>query len=253
MNNTDSFSPLTILEESHVSPPPATTVCQSLRLTFYDILWLGIPDPIHALFFYHFPITKTHFTETIVPNLKQSLSITLQHFFPFAGKLIIFPTRSRIPEIRYADGDLVDFTVAECDLDFNDLTGNHPRNCDKFYHFIPVLGSTAKESDHVTIPVFAVQVTLFPNHGISIGMTNHHSLCDASSRFCFLKAWTAIAQTGSDDWFLANGTLPVYDRLVKYPNWMKVMPTTLRLNPLTKSINFKDFLDQLIRFELRLF
>ncbi|KAL8238026.1 hypothetical protein R6Q59_019107 [Mikania micrantha] len=58
---------------------------------------------------------------------------------------------------------------------------------------------------------------LFPNRGISIGMTNHHSLGDASTRFCFLKAWTAIAQTGSDDWFLANGTLPVYDRLVKYP------------------------------------
>ncbi|KAD3066659.1 hypothetical protein R6Q59_019124 [Mikania micrantha] len=217
MNDTDSFSPLTILEESHVSPPPATAVRRTLPLAFYDILWLFIPDPVHTLFFYHLPITKTHFTETIVPTLKQSLSTTLQHFFPFAGKLTIFPTRSRIPEIRYADGDSVDFTVAECDLDFNDLTGNHPRNSDKFYHLIPVLGSTAKESDHVTIPVFAVQVTLFPNHGISIGMTNHHSLCDASTRFCFLKAWTAIAQTGSDDWFLANGTLPVFDRLVRYP------------------------------------
>ncbi|KAL8238042.1 hypothetical protein R6Q59_019123 [Mikania micrantha] len=77
-----------------------------------------------------------------------------------------------------------------------------------FYHLIPVLGSTAKESDHVTIPVFAVHVTLFPNHGISIGITNHHSLCDASTRFCFLKAWTAIAQTGSDDWTRLDPPIP---------------------------------------------
>ncbi|CAH1433672.1 unnamed protein product [Lactuca virosa] len=48
-------------------------------------------------------------------------------------------------------------------------------------------------------------------------MTNHHSLGDASTRFCFLKAWTSIAQSGTDELFLTNGTLPVYDRLVKYP------------------------------------
>ncbi|KAM0063112.1 putative anthocyanin 6''-O-malonyltransferase [Helianthus debilis subsp. tardiflorus] len=49
-------------------------------------------------------------------------------------------------------------------------------------------------------------------------MTNHHCLCDASTRFCFLKAWTSIAQSGgSDENFLANGMLPIYDRLLKYP------------------------------------
>ncbi|KAI7742016.1 hypothetical protein M8C21_029276, partial [Ambrosia artemisiifolia] len=114
--------------------------------------------------------------------------------------------------------DSVAVTFAECNLDFNYLTGNHPRECDKFYHLIPLLGCTTKVSDYITIPVFAVQVTLFPNHGISIGMTNHHSLGDASTRFCFLKAWTSIAQSGgSDEQFVADGTLPIYDRLLKYP------------------------------------
>ncbi|KVI04207.1 Chloramphenicol acetyltransferase-like domain-containing protein [Cynara cardunculus var. scolymus] len=167
--------------------------------------------PVHNLYFYELPaVTKTHFTETIVPNLKQSLSITLQHFFPFSGNLIVFPTPARKPEIRYVDGD-------SSTLDFNDLTGNHPRDCDKFYHLIPILPDSAKESDHVKILVFSVQVTFFPNSGISIGMTNHHSLCDASTRFCFLKAWTSIARTGSDESFLANGTLCFFDRVVNYP------------------------------------
>ncbi|KAI7748462.1 hypothetical protein M8C21_005058 [Ambrosia artemisiifolia] len=214
----NSLPALTVLEQTEVSPPPATIGCKSLPLTFSDILWFAFPDPVHTLFFYELPITQTKFTQTIVPTLKQSLSITLQHFFPFVGKLAIFPTSTRTPEIRYVEGDSVAVTFAECNIDFNYLTGNHPRECDKFYHLIPLLGRTTKVSDYITIPVFAVQVTLFPNHGISIGMTNHHSLCDASTRFCFLKAWTSIAQSGgSDEQFLADGTLPIYDRLLKYP------------------------------------
>ncbi|KAJ9550582.1 hypothetical protein OSB04_014627 [Centaurea solstitialis] len=206
---------LKILEESHVSPPPATVHDGVLPLTFFDIIWLSF-SPVHHLFFYELPsVTKTHFIETIVPNLKQSLSITLQHFFPFSGNLIVFPDRK--PEIRYAEGDSVAFTVAESTLDFDDLIGNHPRECGKFYCLIPLSPESTKELDHVKISVFSVQVTLFPNSGISIGMTNHHTLGDATTRFCFLKAWTSIARSGSDESFLANGTLPVFDRVVNYP------------------------------------
>ncbi|KVI04212.1 malonyl-coenzyme A:anthocyanin 3-O-glucoside-6''-O-malonyltransferase-like [Cynara cardunculus var. scolymus] len=208
---------LTVLDHSHVSPPPATVADASLPLTFFDILWLTF-SPVHHLFFYELPsVSKTHFIEDIVPNLKQSLSITLQHFFPFTGNLIVFSSPTRKPEIRYVDGDSVAFTIAESALDFDDLTGNHPRDCGKFYHLIPLLPEATKESDHVKIPVFSVQVTFFPNSGISIGMTNHHSLGDASTRFCFLKAWTSIARSGSDESFLANGTLPIFDRVVNYP------------------------------------
>ncbi|KAK1439735.1 hypothetical protein QVD17_05555 [Tagetes erecta] len=191
----DPLPTLSVLDQSQVSPPPNSVGSQSLPLTFFDIVWLTIHDPVHTLFFYDLPITKTKFINTIVPNLKQSLSTTLQYFFPFVGKLAIFPTTTRKPEIRYVEGDSVTLTFAECNLDFNDLTGNHPRQCDKFYHLIPLLGRTAKASDCITFPVFSVQVTLFPNRGISIGMTNHHSLGDASTRFCFLKAWTSIAQS----------------------------------------------------------
>ncbi|KAI3675109.1 hypothetical protein L1987_84693 [Smallanthus sonchifolius] len=146
---------MTVVEQSQVSPPPATIGCKSLPLTFFDMVWLTqLPDPVHTLFFYELPITKSQFLETMVPNLKQSLSITLQHFFPFVSKLTIFPTSSRKPEIRYVEGDSVDVTFEECDLDFNDLTGNHPRECDKFYQLIPLLGRTAKVSDYITIPVF---------------------------------------------------------------------------------------------------
>ncbi|CAI9275732.1 unnamed protein product [Lactuca saligna] len=207
---------LTVLEESQVSPPPATIGDRSLPLTFFDFSWLAIP-PMHTLYFYELPITKTHFTETIAPKLKNSLSIALQHFFPFAGNLIVFSSPSKKPEIRYVEGDSVKVTIAECNLDFNDLSGNHPRECDQFYHLIPVLRRTAEASDYITIPILTVQVTLFSNCGFSIGITNHHAVGDAISNFDFLKAWTSIAQSGTDESFLANGKFPLYDRVVKYP------------------------------------
>nr|GEZ67676.1 malonyl-coenzyme A:anthocyanin 3-O-glucoside-6''-O-malonyltransferase-like [Tanacetum cinerariifolium] len=157
---------LTVLEQSHVTPPPATIAGRSLPLTFFDFLWLREP-PVHYAFFYEFPLTKPQFVETIVPSLKHSLSITLQHFFPFVGKLVLFPSPKK-PEIRYVEGDSVTVTFAECNLDFDDLTGNHPRDCDKFYHLIPQLGQPVKTSDNIKIPVFAIQVTFFANRGFSI-------------------------------------------------------------------------------------
>lgn len=184
---------LTVLEDCQISPPSDTVGERSLPLTFFDMIWLQF-FPINQLFFYEFPHSKTHFVEKIIPNLKQSLSITLQHFFPFASNLILFPNQdhsgfARKPEIRHVEGDSVSVTFAESSLDFNYLVGNHPRECNKFHPLVPRLGYAKKVSDHISIPLFSVQVTLFPNSGISIGFTNHHTLCDASSRFDFLKAW----------------------------------------------------------------
>ncbi|KAJ0635490.1 putative anthocyanin 6''-O-malonyltransferase [Helianthus annuus] len=189
----DDIPNLTVLEHSRISPPRDTIGHCSLPLTFFDVTWLLFP-PVHHLFFYDFPHPKSHFIETVVPNLKHSLSITLQHCFPFVSNLIVFPTVTRKPEIRHVEGDSVAVTFAESTLDFNDQTGNHPRKCEDFYPLVPALGSAVKESD-VTLPLLSVQVTYFLNSGFSIGLTNHHSLGDASTRFCFLKAWTLVSES----------------------------------------------------------
>ncbi|KAD7117452.1 hypothetical protein E3N88_04720 [Mikania micrantha] len=186
---------LTVVDTCRISPPPATVGNRSMPLTFFDIIFLH-HFPINQLFFYESPHPISHFMQTIVPNLKHSLSITLQHMFPFASNLILFsnPNHSRKPEIRHVEGDSVQFTLAECDLDFHDLAGYHPRACDKFYQLVPQLGQPVEGSDCLVIPLFAVQVTVFKNSGISIGITNHHVLCDATTKYDFLKAWTSIAQ-----------------------------------------------------------
>ncbi|XP_071740304.1 malonyl-coenzyme A:anthocyanin 3-O-glucoside-6''-O-malonyltransferase-like [Rutidosis leptorrhynchoides] len=223
MSSSPSSPMLNVVQVFRVSPPPSTVQNRSLALTFFDMIWLLRP-PVHHVFFYDLPdVTMSHFKTTIIPTLNNSLSTTLQHFFPYAGNLIIFPTHSKKPEIRYVQGDYVNITYSEScndNLDFNDLTGNHPRNCDKFYHLIPPLGPCVKNKEddddcnYTKIPVLSVQVTLFRNHGISIGITIHHSLADATTQNEFLNAWTSISQSGTDELFRSRNKFPFYDREV---------------------------------------
>ncbi|GKE35128.1 malonyl-coenzyme A:anthocyanin 3-O-glucoside-6''-O-malonyltransferase-like protein, partial [Tanacetum coccineum] len=118
---------------------------------------------------------------------------------------------TRKPEIRHVEGDSLMLTFAESDLDFNYLKGDHPRDCNKFHLLVPLLEGPTKVSDFVKMPVCSIQVTLFPNSGVTIGITNNHLLCDARSKYDFLMAWTSIAKYGASELFLARGLLPSYD------------------------------------------
>ncbi|KAJ9550494.1 hypothetical protein OSB04_014539 [Centaurea solstitialis] len=212
---------LTILEKCRISPPRNTVGERSLPLTFFDLGWLLV-HPIHQLFFYKFHI-RNHISSTSYSQPQTLVIDNPPTLFPVCGNLVVFPAENpsgvaRKPEIRHVEGDSIALTFAESSLDFNDLKGNHPRDCNKFYPLVPLLEAASKASDFVKIPIFSVQVTIFPNSGFTIGLTNHHTLSDASSRHCFLRAWTSIAKYGTDDLFLASGALPFYDRVIEYPN-----------------------------------
>nr|XP_043632521.1 malonyl-coenzyme A:anthocyanin 3-O-glucoside-6''-O-malonyltransferase-like [Erigeron canadensis] len=217
---------LTYLERCQVSAPPKTVGEKTLPLTFLDLLHL--PEyPVTRLYFYDFPHSTSHIIQTLVPKLKHSLSITLQHFFPFAGKLVMFPDDvTRKPEIRHEEGDWVALTVAESSLDFVDLVGNLPRDRNKFHLLIPDFEFPIKEN---YFPTFAVQVTVFPNSGISIGLALAHILSDASSLNAFFKAWNSMTKNGTDEAFLATGSVPFYDRsVIKYPNLENIYVMTYK-------------------------
>lgn len=105
----DVIPSLTFLEHCRISPPSTTIGHRSLSLTFFDTDRLLFP-PTHYVFFYEFKHSKSHFLETIVPKLKHSLSVTLQHFFPLVSNLVVFPNPDnsgviKKPEIRHVEGD----------------------------------------------------------------------------------------------------------------------------------------------------
>ncbi|XP_057792486.1 malonyl-coenzyme:anthocyanin 5-O-glucoside-6'''-O-malonyltransferase-like [Salvia miltiorrhiza] len=203
----------TLLETCRIPSAAAAAEELSVPLSFFDIKWLHF-HPLRRLLFYDHPCSKPQFLSTVVPQLKHSLSLTLQHYLPVAGNLLYPSDTEKMPRLRYVAGDSVPVTVAESAADFETLTGNHARDADQFYAFLPPMPPIEEESDCKVVPVFAVQVTLFPGAGICIGLSNHHCLGDARSIVGFMSAWAEINRIGGDQEFLSkhSDSLPNFDR-----------------------------------------
>ncbi|KAL0374147.1 UNVERIFIED_CONTAM: Malonyl-coenzyme:anthocyanin 5-O-glucoside-6'''-O-malonyltransferase [Sesamum radiatum] len=211
----------TILEACRVPAPPGVAADLSVPLTFFDIPWLHF-HPIRRLLFYDYPCSKPYFLETVAPKLKESLSLTLRHYLPVAGDLILPLNSEKKPEIRYVAGDsAVSLTIAESGSDFDHLIGNHARDADQFYEFVPEIDPVTVESEYQRVPVMALKVTLFSGRGVCVGFANLHCLGDASSVVGFIQAWASINKLGGDEEFLTNhadSSLPILDRsVINYP------------------------------------
>ncbi|XP_057738557.1 phenolic glucoside malonyltransferase 1-like [Arachis stenosperma] len=192
-----------------VAPPQGTTTTTTttLPLTFFDLLWLRLPST-ERLYFYEFPNPTSSFFDSLLPNLKHSLQLTLQHFFPLAGN-ITWPQHSLIPTITYVPGqDSVPLVVSESNEDFNHLCSNLCQ-VSKFQQLVPRLSI----SDH-RASLLALQVTVFPNSGFCIGITTHHAAFDGNCSTMFMKAWaytcSQISHTPSMS--LPENLTPFFDR-----------------------------------------
>ncbi|EXB62317.1 Malonyl-coenzyme A:anthocyanin 3-O-glucoside-6''-O-malonyltransferase [Morus notabilis] len=127
-----------------------------------------------------------------------TLSLTLRHFFPFAANLICPPPPAK-PFILFTDDDSVSLTVAESAADFNFLSANHPRPVRALHPFVPKLAPTRVEGDGTRVgPLLALQVTVFPNSGICIGVRFNHVAADGRAFHHFMKSWTLVCKTGGD-------------------------------------------------------
>lgn len=174
-----------------VPPSSSSQTTTTVPLTFFDIIWLRF-HPVERIFFYALPNSQSSpsfFFQEIVPNLKSSLSLTLQHFLPLAGK-IVWPSDSSKPFIHFNPNDNdngVSLLIAESDADFNHVIGNSPHEASLSRSFIPNL-----ESSHLCASIISLQITLFPSRGFSIGITTHHVVFDGKSSFMFIKAWAYL-------------------------------------------------------------
>ncbi|KAH7846681.1 hypothetical protein Vadar_016923 [Vaccinium darrowii] len=197
-----------VIDVCRVTPmphSPNSAAQTSLPLTFFDIFWLRF-HPSHRLFFYEFPVSKTTLTDTILPKLKHSLSVTLQHYLPLAGNLT-WPPDSGKPVVQYNEGDAVSLTVGETEANFDHFSGNGFREAE-IHHLVPSLLASETRA-----PVMALQVTLFPNAGFSIGYAAHHAVLDGKSSTMFLHSWGSICRHGGDSTLMPELT-PFFDRTI---------------------------------------
>ncbi|KAJ7959921.1 Anthocyanin 5-aromatic acyltransferase [Quillaja saponaria] len=213
-----------VLDHCMVSPPAGSVPnpTTSLPLTFFDIKWLLKPKnlPVRRLSLYKFPHPTHHFMKIVFPSLKHSLSLTLQHFFPYAGKLVC-PPQPQKPHILYVEDDSsyssVPFTVTEWSTgDFNLFLSNQPKNVTVLHPFATSLPSVSTLEDGTRlVPLMAVQVTVLPNSGFGICVTVNHVAADGKAFLHFMKSWASICRTRGES--LDN--VPLHDRsVVEDPN-----------------------------------
>ncbi|CAH2039020.1 unnamed protein product [Thlaspi arvense] len=210
-----------IIETSHISPLRGTVPSTTLPLTFFDAPWLSLPLG-ESLFFFSYQNSTERFLRDFVPNLKQSLSISLQHFFPYAGNLII-PPRPDPPYLSYKDGeDSLLFTVAESvGTDFDCLKTDSPKDIRVLHDFLPKLPPPLVSPEGVqTRPAMVIQVTIFPGRGVCIGNTSTHVAGDGVTFTHFMKYWMSLTKSnGSGPATLLLPAPPVhsYRSMIKDP------------------------------------
>ncbi|KAL3625457.1 hypothetical protein CASFOL_030911 [Castilleja foliolosa] len=218
-----------IVEQCQVAPPAGAPAEQLLKLLHMDMPFLCFPFSVKHLFFYKLHCSESHFMDTIVPSLKNSLSLTLKHFLPMASKIFI-DNNSGMPVSQYVAGqDSVPLTIVVSYTDFVNLSGYHPRDTAQLHSFSPHLSDTFSMTSR--LDVLAIQLTLFPNQGVCIGIKNNHAICDGASLILFINKWASINKlNGDDDDDLA--ALPFYDRDLVKDGYMRSMECWRDVSPL---------------------
>ncbi|MED6218450.1 hypothetical protein PIB30_026673 [Stylosanthes scabra] len=185
-----------------VRPSQTTTTTTTLPLTYFDLVWPRLP-PLQCLFFYEFPNPSISFFDSLLPNLKRSLQLTLQHFFPLAGNIITCPQHSPVPTITYfPQQDSVSLTICESNDDFDQISSDF---CEisKRHRLLPSLSVSDDKTS-----MLALQVTFFPNSGFVIGITANHAGVDGNSSAVFLHAWAYTCSKIMQNPSLSSISLP---------------------------------------------
>ncbi|KAJ6752411.1 hypothetical protein OIU85_002805 [Salix viminalis] len=75
------------------------------------------------------------------------------------------------------------------------------------YPYVPRLSASDEK-----VPVLALQITLFPNKGFSIGCAAHQVALDGKSSILFMKAWAHLCK--NSPYLLPAELIPFFDRTV---------------------------------------
>ncbi|KAL6128617.1 hypothetical protein ACLB2K_071972 [Fragaria x ananassa] len=173
---------------------------------FLPLLYLSLSSTLFSssavrLNLYTFMSSLTLFTTSPKPSFLNSntvvLSLTLQHFFPLASNLICPPPPSK-PFLHYSKSDetSLPLTIAESSSNFNSLTSHHVNNIAQSHFLVTPLPPTPvlEDGTRVVTPM-ALQLTVFPNSGICIGIHFLHALTDGSSLHHFMKSWASVCSS----------------------------------------------------------
>ncbi|EOA24030.1 hypothetical protein CARUB_v10017245mg [Capsella rubella] len=185
-----------------------------IHLTPFDLSLLQFDYPQRGLLF---PKPDPDFN--LISRLKTSLSLALDIYFPFAGRLVKTENLEDDTASFYidCDGSGARFLHAEANsVSVSDLLQPDGSVPDFAKHFFPA--DDFKSCDGVTVPLLVVQVTEMKD-GVFISYCYNHVVADGVSMWDFLHTWSKICSTGSGfnpkplvlkGWFLEGIDYPIH-------------------------------------------
>ncbi|KAK9112735.1 hypothetical protein Scep_020254 [Stephania cephalantha] len=197
MNHTEvrRISTKTVQSTSPSSQP------QQIDLSPWDLKFLKIGVIQIGLLYHYQPTPTTTTTTSIIHSLETSLSLTLHHFYPLAGRLSTTAhddnTISVYIDCNNAGAELI-HAIAPSNVTVADI--KNPIAVPNIVHdFFPLNGALNCDPD---IPLLAVQATELVD-GVFIGVTMNHAAVDGTSFWHFINTWSEICRTGTSNHFIS--------------------------------------------------
>nr|XP_043621726.1 spermidine hydroxycinnamoyl transferase-like [Erigeron canadensis] len=154
------------------------------KLALSELDQVGVTNHVPTIYFYkHSPDDWI----TVLQTLKSSLSCTLVHFYPLAGRLS-FASRGRLEINCNAAG--VQFMEAYADKMLMDLDTFLPSPI--YHQLIPSIDYQNAPLEEV--PLVVLQVTRFSCGGFSLGLNISHVVADGQSALHFVSEWARICR-----------------------------------------------------------
>ncbi|KAL8191567.1 hypothetical protein R6Q57_028298 [Mikania cordata] len=169
------------------------------KLALSELDQTGVTTHVPTIYFYKDSLEQDWLT--VLQTLKTSLSSTLVHFFPLAGRLALI-TGGRLELECNAKG--AHFLDAYTDINLVDLDTLLPSPI--YHQLIPSIDYQNTPLEE--IPLLVLQVTRFVCGGFSLGLSISHVVADGQSALHFVSEWARVCRGESLE------TPPYLDRKV---------------------------------------
>ncbi|WCJ19290.1 HXXXD-type acyl-transferase family protein [Euphorbia peplus] len=169
-----------IVSKEYIKPSYSSINRKPYKLSLFDQL---TPTTYAPLILFYPKNNQNSDPDSTLKNLKESLSKTLNIFYPISGR-----TTNNFYIDRFDEGVL--FAEAKTNFRMSDFLRH--QETEKLNMLLSCQPFT-KEMD-INIPLFQVQFTLFKCGGISLGISVSHKLIDGLTGRAFLTSWACICR-----------------------------------------------------------
>ncbi|KAK7410049.1 hypothetical protein VNO78_00528 [Psophocarpus tetragonolobus] len=166
---------------------------QICNLTPWDIAMLSLHHIQKGLLFKKPAplVNNQYFMQNLLEKLKHSLSLTLFHFYPLAGRLVTQETEDPPSHVVFVDCNKSDgarFIYATLNMTISDIL--FPVDVPHIVHSFFDHHKAVNHDGHI-LPLLSVKVTELVD-GVFIGCSMNHSIGDGTSYWNFFNTWSEI-------------------------------------------------------------